>query len=269
VQMILKVAPKLVTRSSHYCTTVNVRSGSLLTVYTSIIVISAMSTSTDPTVPLPTETEKDRKDRDDDDDDDVSSTAPAPTPTPPTPGPPGRPSPADASQSSQTSLPSSTSTQASASAPAVLESGNGGLGVGASAGIGAAVAVAVILLLLGGWFCVRRRRAGIRRKSTLSQSSYDLENATKGSECGALGPAEMEAGSNSEKSASELASPVVPVEAVGDRRLFAAELPGSEVLPNDEKKGTEERLFPDSPIDDEDDQYHVDSKSIEDKKASC
>ncbi|KAH6865107.1 hypothetical protein BKA58DRAFT_404877 [Alternaria rosae] len=226
-----------------------------------------MTTSTDPTVPLPTETDKDRKDKDDDDDDDVSSTAPAPTPTPPTPNPPGRPSPANSPQSSQTSLPSPTSTEATASAPAVLESGNGGLGVGASAGIGAAVAVAIILLLLGGWFCVRRRRAGIHRKRTFSQSSHDLENAAKGSGYG--GPAEMEAGTNSEKSASELASPVVPVEALGDRRHFTAELPGSEVPPDGGAKGSGERLFPDSPIDDEDGQYHIDSKSLEEKKASC
>jgi hypothetical protein len=221
-----------------------------------------MTTPTDSTVPLPTATGKDDKDKkDDDDDDDVSSTAPAPTPTPPAPNRPAKPSP----QASQTTVLSPTSTEASTSSTPIQESGNGGISVGVSAGIGAAVAIAIILLLLGGWFCVRRRRVGKRRKRTLSESSHDLENATKEGVHGAQGPAEMDAESRSEKGAFELASPIIPVEAAGDPNL-AAELPGSEVPPNGVGKESGERLFPDSPIDDEDDRRDVDSKTIDGKK---
>jgi hypothetical protein len=80
----------------------------------------------------------------------------------------------------------------------------------------------------------------------------------------ALGPAEMEA----ERRPSELASPVVPVEADGDRH-FAAELPGSYVPPQGirkESKGSRERLFLDSPIDEEEGRFEKDLRPVDEKK---
>ncbi|RYN75518.1 hypothetical protein AA0117_g6191 [Alternaria alternata] len=235
-----------------------------------------MATSTDPTVPLPTTT-----DNDDDDDDDVTSLAPGP------PGPPG-PTPnvsttsasATATSSSSplsslTGVPTPNSTDASVSSSPAATSGNSGLSAGASAGIGVGAAVGIILLLLAGWFFVRRRRSGLlRRLSKISAVSggttHDLEKSGMGMspeiiEHGALGPAEMEAGNASERRPSELASPIVPVEAAGDRR-FAAELPGSEVPPASVRKGSKERLFLDSPIDEEEGRFEKDLRPIDEKK---
>ena len=81
----------------------------------------------------------------------------------------------------------------------------------------------------------------------------------------ALGPAEMEAGNTSDRRPSELASPVVPVEATGDWR-FAAELPGSEVRPQDVKKASRERLFLDSPIEEEEGRFEKDLRLVDEKK---
>ncbi|RYO37596.1 hypothetical protein AA0113_g3193 [Alternaria arborescens] len=240
-----------------------------------------MATSTDPTVPLPTTT-----DNDDDDDDDVTSLAPGP-PGPPAPTPNASTTSASVTAtatsssplSSLTGIPTPNSTDASVSSgpdrgPAAT-SGNSGLSAGASAGIGVGAAVGIILLLLAGWFFVRRRRSGLlRRLSKISAVSggttHDLEKSGMGMspeiiEHGALGPAEMEAGNASERRPSELASPVVPVEAAGDRR-FAAELPGSEVPPAGVRKGSKERLFLDSPIDEEEGRFEKDLRPIDEKK---
>ncbi|OWY49618.1 hypothetical protein AALT_g8577 [Alternaria alternata] len=234
-----------------------------------------MATSTDPTVPLPT-----TADNDDDDDDDVTSLAPGP------PGPPG-PTPnvsttsasatatSSSPLSSLTGVPTPNSTDASVSSSPAATSGNSGLSAGASAGIGVGAAVGIILLLLAGWFLVRRRRSGLlRRLSKISAVSggttHDLEKSGMGMspeiiEHGALGPAEMEAGNASQRRPSELASPVVPVEAAGDPS-FAAELPGSEVPPTGVRKGSKERLFLDSPIDEEEGQFEKDLRPIDEKK---
>jgi hypothetical protein len=136
-------------------------------------------------------------------------------------------------------------------------------------------AVGIILLLLAGWFLVRRRRSGLlRRLSKISAVSggttHDLEKSGIGMspeiiEHGALGPAEMEAGNASQRRPSELASPVVPVEAAGTRS-FAAELPGSEVPPAGVRKGSKERLFLDSPIDEEEGRFEKDLRPIDEKK---
>ncbi len=234
-----------------------------------------MATPTDPTMPLPTATGSD--DDDDGDDDDMSSIAPVPAPTP---NPSALPTPPLSSQtSSQTSIASPTSTEASASLTPAPEPENRGLSVGASAGIGVAVALAVILVLLGTWFFVRRRRTGLRRRRMSSKDSppnetvHDLGSAEKGTapeirEHRALGPSEMEAGGTIEKHASELASPVIPVEAAGDR-IFAAELQGSEVPAKGTSKGNKERLFLDSPIDDDDGGHDIGSKSMDGKKPPC
>jgi hypothetical protein len=234
-----------------------------------------MATSTDPTVPLPTTT-----DNDDDDDDDVTSLAP---------GPPGPPAPtlnasttsasatatSSSPLSSLTGVPTPNSTDAPISSGPAATSGNGGLSAGASAGIGVGAAVGIILLLLAGWFLVRRRRSGLlRRLSKISAVSggttHDLEKSGMGMspeiiEHGALGPAEMEAGNASQRRPSELASPVVPVEAAGTRS-FAAELPGSEVPPSGVRKGSKERLFLDSPIDEEEGRFEKDLRPIDEKK---
>ncbi|CAN9457818.1 unnamed protein product [Alternaria alternata] len=236
-----------------------------------------MATSTDPTVPLPTTT-----DNDDDDDDDVTSFAPGP-PGPPGPTPNASTTPASASAtatsssplSSLTGVPTPNSTDAPISSGPAATSGNGGLSAGASAGIGVGAAVGIILLLLAGWFLVRRRRSGLlRRLSKISAVSggttHDLEKSGMGMspeiiEHGALGPAEMEAGNASQRRPSELASPVVPVEAAGTRS-FAAELPGSEVPPAGVRKGSKERLFLDSPIDEEEGRFEKDLRPIDEKK---
>ncbi|CAN9451940.1 unnamed protein product [Alternaria alternata] len=233
-----------------------------------------MATSTDPTVPLPTTT-----DNDDDDDDDVTSLAPGP-PGPPAPTPNASTTSASATSSSSplsslTDVPTPTSTDASVFSSPAATSGNGGLSAGASAGIGVAAAVGIILLLLAGWFLVRRRRSGLLRRlskisAVSSGTTHDLEKSGMGMspeiiEHGALGPAEMEAGNASERRPSELASPVVPVEAAGDRR-FAAELPGSEVPPTGVRKGSKERLFLDSPIDEEEGRFEKDLRPIDEKK---
>jgi hypothetical protein len=236
-----------------------------------------MATSTDPTVPLPTTT-----DNDDDDDDDVTSLAPGP-PGPPGPTPNASTTPASASAtatsssplSSLTGVPTPNSTDAPISSGPAATSGNGGLSAGASAGIGVGAAVGIILLLLAGWFLVRRRRSGLlRRLSKISAVSggttHDLEKSGMGMspeiiEHGALGPAEMEAGNASQRRPSELASPVVPVEAAGTRS-FAAELPGSEVPPSGVRKGSKERLFLDSPIDEEEGRFEKDLRPIDEKK---
>jgi hypothetical protein len=236
-----------------------------------------MATSTDPTVPLPTTT-----DNDDDDDDDVTSFAPGP-PGPPGPTPNASTTPASASAtatsssplSSLTGVPTPNSTDAPISSGPAATSGNGGLSAGASAGIGVGAAVGIILLLLAGWFLVRRRRSGLlRRLSKISAVSggttHDLEKSGMGMspeiiEHGALGPAEMEAGNASQRRPSELASPVVPVEAAGTRS-FAAELPGSEVPPSGVRKGSKERLFLDSPIDEEEGRFEKDLRPIDEKK---
>ncbi|CAN9214169.1 unnamed protein product [Alternaria alternata] len=238
-----------------------------------------MATSTDPTVPLPTTT-----DNDDDDDDDVTSLAPGP-PGPPGPTPNASTTPASASASATATsssplsslmgVPTPNSTDAPISSGPAATSGNGGLSAGASAGIGVGAAVGIILLLLAGWFLVRRRRSGLLRRlskisAVSSGTTHDLEKSGMGMspeiiEHGALGPAEMEAGNASERRPSELASPVVPVEAAGDRR-FAAELPGSEVPPAGVRKGSKERLFLDSPIDEEEGRFEKDLRPIDEKK---
>ncbi|KAG9186197.1 hypothetical protein G6011_02753 [Alternaria panax] len=216
-----------------------------------------MATSTDPTVPIPTTT-----DIDDDDDDDVTSMAPAPH-LPPTP----TPNIPTSSLLSLTSVPTPTSTNASVSSSPTAASGNGGLSVGASVGIGIGAALGVILLLLAGWFCVRRNRSGLRRLSkgsAASDTAHDLEKPGEGMgpeirEHRALGPVEMD---TSERGLSELASPVIPVEAAGDRG-FAVELQGSKVPP----KRSRERLFLDSPIDEEQGRFEKDVGPVDEKRS--
>ena len=130
----------------------------------------------------------------------------------------------------------------------------------------------ILLLLLGGWFCVRRRRSVLRRLSkgsAATDTAHDLETAGKETgpeirEHRALGPAEMEASTN-ERHPSELASPVISVEAAGDRN-FAAELQGSEVPPQGGRKGSRERLFLDSPIDEEQGRFEKDFRPVDEKR---
>ncbi|KAH7378282.1 hypothetical protein BKA66DRAFT_148309 [Pyrenochaeta sp. MPI-SDFR-AT-0127] len=156
-----------------------------------------------------------------------------------------------------------------------------GLGVGATAGIGVGVALAVILMVLGAWIFVRRRRRRWQRKRTASGSTAhgdtpDEEVARKlsGQEVrayrapGGMGAAEMGYGKEygvDGKHRAELASPVVPVEAVGDRE-YAVELPGSAVPMREVEKGNGERLFSDAPIDDRNDTFDPESRLADVKR---
>ncbi|KAL6707603.1 hypothetical protein ACN47E_003953 [Coniothyrium glycines] len=135
-----------------------------------------------------------------------------------------------------------------------------GLSTGAAAGVGVGVALAVILLALGGWLFMRRRkRRNLRERAAtnpfkLHGSGADEEVARKTEiyahhAGGPLGVGEAKEMGVDNRRRSELASPVVPVEAVGDR-TFAAELQGSDV-PARGGKG-EERLFSDAPIEESD-----------------
>lgn len=138
--------------------------------------------------------------------------------------------------------------------------GSKGLSAGAAAGIGVGTALAVILLVFLGWFFIRQRKQRSRRSrtssggSTLRGSTPDEEIARK-SEVYAYragDAAEMSSSKemgNDDRRRSELASPAIPVEAVGDRE-FAIELQGSDVPARSGKGG--ERLFDDAPIDERD-----------------
>ncbi|RMZ69596.1 CFEM domain-containing [Pyrenophora seminiperda CCB06] len=128
-------------------------------------------------------------------------------------------------------------------------SASGGLGTGSKIGIGIGAACVAIFFLIAGFFFLRRRKA-LKQLST-AKTVYDEEGASKTerpevwAHTAPPGVAEM-AG---EKMVPELASPVVPVEAVGDHS-HPAELPGSEILLGNvqKEKGDDERLFGDSPI---------------------
>lgn len=176
------------------------------------------------------------------------------------------------------SLPSGNATNP-ANAPA---GDNRGLSVGATAGIGVGVALAVILMVLGAWFFVRRRRRRSHRTRTVSGDSTihgdtpDEEVARKlsGQDIRAYrapgGMAAVEMGYGKElgvdgKHRAELASPIVPVEAVGDRG-FAVELAGSEVPMRQVEKGDGERLFSDPPIDDRYDTHDTESRLVDVKR---
>jgi len=127
------------------------------------------------------------------------------------------------------------------------------------------VAIAVILMAIAAWIFARRRRRWSKKNRSSSgnlNSQGDIPDeeivrkvsdsqiyAYRASGAGDVGNVnELE---SSEKERIELASPVVPVEVVGDRE-FAAELQGSSVSAQGGQKGTDERLFSDPPIDDVD-----------------
>jgi hypothetical protein len=131
-----------------------------------------------------------------------------------------------------------------------------GLSVGASAGIGVAVALAVVLMAIACWVFTHRRKR-IRRMrtrsgdSTINGVSPDEEIAKKSQIYAHYAGSPFEIGGGkgmdvNHSRRSELASPVIPVEAVGDRE-FPVELQGSEVPTGSEKGG--ERLFSDVPVD--------------------
>ena len=238
-----------------------------------------MTSTTDPTVPAPTVV------TDDDDDDDDQA---PPAPPRPTAGPAAPPA-ATSSQPISSSTPTTTSVSSGAPNSNIPGddpgSGDRGLSTGESAGIGVGVAILVILLLIGAWFCVRRRRLRSRKLRSASLSSTakdvtpDIEAASKemgpdvrvyrdpgvpemSPEFGVYGARaipEMGADTASGRRISELASPVTPVEAFGDRQ-FAVELPGSEVPAKVPKKKDGERLFDDSPIDDPNDRDGSDAR---------
>lgn len=124
---------------------------------------------------------------------------------------------------------------------------SGGLSTGASIGVGVGVASVAIFFLVAGFFFLRRRRASKRFIAAKAADDEEVARKTDSPEIWAHslppGVAEMVG----EKRVSELPSPVVPVEAVGDHS-HPAELPGSEVLSSSGKTGGDERLFDDSPI---------------------
>ncbi|CAO2653936.1 Nn.00g106690.m01.CDS01 [Neocucurbitaria sp. VM-36] len=154
-----------------------------------------------------------------------------------------------------------------------------GLSSGAAAGIGVAVGIAVILIAIGAWIFTRRRRRQWqkKRKSSRDSSSHgytpdeEIARNLAGSEVRAYratgGAVEMGHGKEldaDEKGLSELDSPTMPVEAIGDRE-FAAELPGSMVPMRGVDKGNGERLFDDAPIDARDDPVEAEPRMVDKK----
>lgn len=258
-----------------------------------------MTSTTDPTVPLPTATDSDD---DDDDDDDVSSSLLASQPPAATPPPaqstvapaetaiPGIssapadpattavPAPAGPSGSSSISesIPPSSATESAgglptSSATALNPTTNGGDGLssGASAGIGIGVALVVCLAAFGMWFFMRRRKTHRTQTRLTSIHSSDEERAPQAQKLEvyayrAGGPAEV-SGDEKPRRWSELESPTSIAEA-DDGQVLRAELPGSAVPVNWARKGTNERLFADAPIDEVDEPVDPQERTIEKKR---
>ena len=144
-----------------------------------------------------------------------------------------------------TNYPYTVSTSGAQNVP--TSAGNGSLSTGASIGIGVGVAFAAVFFLVAGFFFFLRRRASKRFIAAKTADDEEGARKTDSPEVWAHsvppGVAEMVG----EKPVSELASPVVPVEAVGDHS-HPAELPGCEVPSSSAKTGGDERLSDDSPI---------------------
>ncbi|KAF2853822.1 hypothetical protein T440DRAFT_389195 [Plenodomus tracheiphilus IPT5] len=229
-----------------------------------------MASPTLPTVPLPTQTDID----DDDDDDDLSSTTlslASATTVPEQSQPPSAPVVSTTAVATpETSLPGPPPTVASPTGVVPSSSVSGladsspsggvqdtvipgnasasddqGLSSGATAGVVVGVVLVVMLMVVGGWFFIRRRRSRVRKTRTASgetalrDHAADEESANKSEVYAYQAPGAVELGDgkdagNSDGQRSELASPAVPVEIVGDRQL-AVELQGSEVPLRTEK----------------------------------
>jgi len=264
-----------------------------------------MTSTTDPTVPLPTATDSDDDDDDDDDVSSslLASQPPAATPPPaqstvaPAPAsPPAEtavpgissapadpattavPAPASPSGSPSISgsIPPSSATEpagglpsSSATALNPTTGGGNGLSSGASAGIGVGVALVVCLAAFGVWFFMRRRKPHRTQTRLNSIHSSDEERAPQAQKLEVYayrsgGLAEV-SGDEKPRRWSELESPTSIAEA-DDGQVLRAELPGSAVPVNWARKGTNERLFADAPIDEVDEPVDPQERTIEKKR---